>query len=276
MTTPQTIALNARSLMVRRGPKTLLDGVSITLRPGRVFAVIGPNGAGKSTLLRVLAGELVPDEGEVLLHGRPLSAWSSSHLARLRAVLPQESDLRFPFRVEEVVRLGRIPHAGGGDSAHDHTVAQEALHLTGLAPLSQRLYPTLSGGEKQRVHLARALAQLRPARGASAPAGRVLLLDEPTASLDLAHQHAVLKIARSLAVREQVAVLAILHDLNLALGYADEVVVLREGRLVASGSVRETLSPELIASVFGVSARRLDLPGYSRGQLLLGPAAQPI
>ncbi len=262
--------LSAADLVVCRGDRALLDGVSLGLVAGRVTAVIGPNGAGKSTLLRVLSGELAPGSGAVALLGRPLAAWPVGELARHRAVLPQESDLRFPFRVEEVVRLGRIPHPGGGDTAADHEFARAALARVDLAAFADRLYPTLSGGEKQRVHLARALAQLQPAPGEPSPAARVLLLDEPTASLDLAHQHSVLALARSLARREGVAVLAILHDLNLALAYADEVAVLARGRVVAAGPVVATLTPELVRHVFGLPSRLVSGPDLARPQLLFG------
>jgi len=267
-------SLAASDLVVRRGGRALLDGVSLALHPGRVTAVVGPNGAGKSTLLRVLSGELAPDSGAVSFHDRALADWAPGDLARRRAVLPQESDLRFPFRVEEVVRLGRVPHPRGGDSAHDRRLAREALARVDLAALADRVYPTLSGGEKQRAHLARALVQLQPASDAVAPEGRVLLLDEPTASLDLDHQHSVLTLARELALRERVAVLAVLHDLNLVLAYADGLVVLARGRVVAAGPVSGTLTPGLIREVFGVPARVIELPGSARRQLLLGPAAE--
>jgi iron complex transport system ATP-binding protein len=246
--------LSAAGLSVRRGDRALLEDASLALAPGRVTAVIGPNGAGKSTLLRAITGDLRPDAGSVSFLGRPLADWPVAELARHRAVLPQESDLSFPFRVEEVVRLGRIPHPGGGDSSHDKIVALDCLRQVDLSALADRVYPTLSGGEKQRVHLARALAQLRPAPGVPTPAARALLLDEPTASLDLSHQHAVLALARELALREGVAVLAILHDLNLVLSYADDLVVLRRGRVVASGPAATTLTPALIQDVFAVRA----------------------
>lgn len=265
--------LSAVGVTVRRGGRALLDDASLTLAPGRVTAVIGPNGAGKSTLLRAVTGDLRPDAGAVSILGRPLGDWPVADLARHRAVLPQESDLSFPFRVEEVVRLGRIPHPGGGDAAPDKIIALDCLAQVDLSALADRVYPTLSGGEKQRVHLARALAQLRPAPGVAAPAARALLLDEPTASLDLSHQHEVLRLARDLAKRENVAVLAILHDLNLVLAYADDLVVLKRGRVVASGPVDETLTPALIREVFDVPARLLDLPGQTRRQLILGPSA---
>jgi iron complex transport system ATP-binding protein len=273
---PMHPILTANELSVLRGGRTLLDRVSLRLTPGRVTAVVGPNGAGKSTLLKALAGEFSPDSGEIAFEGRPLAGWRPQAIARRRAVVPQESDLRFPFLVEQVVRLGRIPHADGGEGPLAQRFAREALAVVDLLALSVRHYPTLSGGEKQRVHLARALAQLRAGPGEAAPAGRVLLLDEPTASLDLAHQHSVLALARRLAVNEAVAVLAVLHDLNLVLTYADDVVVLRGGRVVADGTVESTLTPELVSEVFGVPARLVPpeqaSPG-TRAQLLLGPCA---
>lgn len=268
-----TPVLTATDLVVRRNSRALLDCVSLSLAPGRVTAVIGPNGAGKSTLLRVLSGELAPDSGGVAFVDRPLAAWPVGELARHRAVLPQESDLHFPFRVEEVVRLGRIPHPGGGDSSVDHTIARAALAQVDLTAFADRIYPTLSGGEKQRVHLARALAQLQPDPASLPAVARVLLLDEPTASLDLAHQHSVLSLARDLAEKENVAVLAILHDLNLVLTYADDLVILAGGRVAASGPVASTLTAALIREVFAVPARLIDLPGGGRRQLILGPAA---
>lgn len=262
--------LTATDITVRRGDRALLDRVSLALAPGRVTAVIGPNGAGKSTLLRILSGELAPDSGSVAFLDHPLSDWPVADLARHRAVLPQESDLSFPFRVEEVVRLGRIPHPGGGDSSADHALARAALDHVGLANFAERLYPTLSGGEKQRVHLARALVQLEPDPESAKPAARVLLLDEPTASLDLAHQHAVLSLARDLARRENVAVLAILHDLNLALAYADDLVALFCGRVAAAGDIAHTLSPALVGEVFGVHAVFLAATETSPAHLAFG------
>jgi iron complex transport system ATP-binding protein len=166
-------------------------------------------------------------------------------------VVSQHSELAFPFTVREVVLLGRTPHPGRGDAAADHAAADHALALVGLAERAAQPYPTLSGGERQRVHFARALAQLE-----GAPEGpRALLLDEPTASLDLAHQHALLAQTRTLARREGFGVLVVLHDLNHALAYADDVLVLARGRAVAAGPVASTLSAELASEVFGFQLR---------------------
>jgi iron complex transport system ATP-binding protein len=261
--------LAATAVSARRGDRLVLDNVSCDARPGRVLAVLGPNGAGKSTLLRLLAGEFPPDSGAIAFASRPLSTWTPADLALRRAVVSQGSELAFPFTVLEVVRLGRTPHPGRGDTPADLAACRAALAAVDLSDRAGQPYPTLSGGERQRVHLARALAQL-----ADTPAGpRALLLDEPTASLDLSHQHASLALARDLAKREHVAVLVILHDLNLALAYADDVLVLRDGRVAATGPVASTLTPALIREVFGVPARLVDLPGHDRRQLILGPSA---
>lgn len=236
--------LRAERLAVRRGPCTVLQGVDLELRPGEVFGVLGPNGAGKSTLLGALSGELAPAQGRVLLDGRELAAWSGAERAQRLAVLPQSSTLNFAFRVEEVVALGRLPHASGwqrdGEIVAAALVAADAVHLAG------RSYLALSGGERQRVHLARVLAQLWP--GA---AGQVLLLDEPTAMLDPLHQHTILQAVQALAARG-VAVLVILHDLNLAARYCDRLLLLERGRVQALGSPAEVLQAAPLQAVFGL------------------------
>jgi iron complex transport system ATP-binding protein len=232
---------------VRIGDAVLVDRASTAVRPGRLTAVVGPNGAGKTTLLQVASGERDPSSGTVAMDGVPLGALAPADQARRRAVLPQQSRLRFAFSVLEVVVMGRTPHARGGESARDWRVAEAALRSVGMAGLSDRSFPTLSGGEQQRVHLARALAQVwdPPATG-----HRYLLLDEPTASLDLGHQQQVLRTARRLA-DDGASVLAILHDLNLAAQFADRVVVMAGGRIRAQGPAGEVLTPGLIGEVFG-------------------------
>jgi iron complex transport system ATP-binding protein len=218
------------------------------VKPGEVVAVTGPNGAGKSTLLKVLTGELKPTSGTVFMQERALSLWPLRERARLRAVLPQDFMLSFPFMALEVVLMGRSPH-GHGESRRDYDIAYQALALTGVGNLAGRLYPTLSGGERQRVQLARVLAQIweAPVDGRS----RYLLLDEPTASLDLSHQHATLRIARDFA-RQGAGVLAVLHDLNLAAQYADRIVILQAGRMLADGPPLQVLQPELIDRAFAM------------------------
>lgn len=240
--------LTTREVSIRVAGRSLIESVTLTITPGEVLALLGPNGAGKSTLLKALTGELAPSSGNVHMNARPLSAWSPLQRARRRAVLPQHSNLSFPFTVFEVVLMGRSPH-GGGDSAADHHAARQALAATETAHLSERLYPTLSGGERQRVQLARVLAQIWDPLPNAEPC--YLLLDEPTANLDLSHQHATLRLARRFA-RAGVGVLAVLHDLNLAAEYADQLAVLRQGRLEVVGTPAAVLTPAIVSRTFAM------------------------
>ncbi len=245
--------LSLDDVTVRTGHATLLDGVSLDVRPGEVLAVVGANGAGKTTALRVLTGEVPPSAGAARLDGVPLAELDGPALAQRRAVLPQASALPFDFAVLDVVMLGRTPHRAGRDA--DLAAAHRAMRAAGIGALADRRYPTLSGGEQQRVHLARALAQLdAPGDGA-----RYLLLDEPTSALDIAHQHAVLRTARQRAAAGD-GVLAVLHDLNHAAQYADRVAVLARGRLVACGPPRDVLTPDVVGRAFGVAVVVTDHP----------------
>lgn len=249
------VILEAEGIAVRRETRALLREASLALRTGELVIIVGPNGAGKSTLLRVLSGEFAPSAGTVTLRGRELGRWRKDELARVRAVLPQNSALDFPFTVFEVALLGRLPHARGmHPTRRDRQIAWAALELTSTAELSARLYPTLSGGERQRVQLARVLAQIW-----ESDEPRCLLLDEPTTNLDLVHQHATLKIARAFAERNT-GVIAVLHDLNLAAQYADRVAVLHRGEIVAIGPVSDALAPELVHRVFGLETVALRHP----------------
>jgi iron complex transport system ATP-binding protein len=248
--------LRARDLHYRAGGLDLLHGVSLDVAAGSVHAVLGPNVAGKSTLLRLLSGERTPHAGGVSLNGRGLADWPLPQLARQRAVLPQHHELAFAFSVEEVVRLGRLPATQHGP-AHERAIIDAALEITATAYLRERRYTALSGGERARVQLARVLAQIwEPV----APGPRLLLLDEPTASLDLAHQHHCLRIARAFAARD-VAVLAVLHDPNLVLDYADSVTLLCCGEVVAQGAPAHALSAERLARVYGVPVEIFDAGG---------------
>jgi iron complex transport system ATP-binding protein len=247
--------IEARRVSMRAGKALLVRDVSLGVAPGEVVALIGPNGAGKSTLLRLLAGDAAPSSGEVLLAGRPLAAWAPRDLARVRAVLPQESTLAFAFTALDVVMMGRAPHTSGGERPEDFAAARRALAIVGLGGFEGRLYPTLSGGERQRVHLARVIAQI----GSGGREERYLLLDEPTSSLDLAHQHGALRIARGMA-REGAGVLVVLHDLNLAAQYADRIGVLSGGSLLAAGSPRQVLTREILREAFQIEARIVPAP----------------
>jgi len=233
--------------------KHLLSEASLTLQPGSVVGLIGPNGAGKSTLLRLLTGELKPTSGEILIDGRKMSSLAPGELSRRRAVVAQSTPLSFPFTVLEVVLLGVTVPGFGISRPGAQAAALDALRTVGLGRFEDRLYTELSGGERQRVHIARALCQLATAKR---PYGETaaLLLDEPTSSLDLAHQGMVLGEARRQA-RMGRAVLAILHDLNLAALYADVVVLLSAGRIVAMGTAAEVMRDDLLSEVYGCELR---------------------
>ncbi|MFE9118005.1 heme ABC transporter ATP-binding protein [Streptomyces sp. NPDC007172] len=233
------VALESRELVVDLGGRAVLDGVGLRVRTGEVVALVGPNGAGKSTLLAALAGDVAAASGAVRIDGRALADWPAPALALRRAVLPQQAALSFPFPVEEVVRMGRAPWAGTVREDEDDAVVAEAMAAAEVTGFAGRPFDALSGGERARVALARVLAQRAP----------VLLLDEPTAALDLRHQELVLRICRERA-RAGDAVVVVLHDLGLAAAYADRVAVLHEGRLAAEGPPREVLTEELIGRVY--------------------------
>lgn len=244
------MSLRLAAASVERGGARLLDEVSITVEGGRVTALLGPNGAGKSTALGVLAGDSAPCRGEASLDGRPMSDFSPTALARRRAVVPQSARPAFAFRVDEYVALGQMPFGPATLTDVQSRVAA-ALADAGCSALHSRDIGTLSGGEFQRVQFARALAQLAPCVDG---ATTYLLLDEPTSALDLAHQAALLRKLRALARRGH-GVLAVLHDLNLALHVADAMVVLDGGRVAGAGPPEEVLTEELIESVWEVPVR---------------------
>jgi len=227
------------------GP-ALLDDINISLEPGNILGLAGPNGAGKSSLLRLIAGDIQSNGGELTLGGQPLGHWTPQQRAQRLAFLPQMSLLSFPYTVEEVVLLGRTPHASGSEI--DREILEQVLELTDTLDLRHRLYTQLSGGERQRTQLARVFAQVWD--GASL-AGKLLLLDEPTSALDLAHQQQMLSAVQLLARRGCAVVLAI-HDLNLAASIADTVLVLDNGRQVALGAPQQIFTPELFKQVFQV------------------------
>lgn len=219
----------------------LLDGIDVAFARGRFAVVLGPNGAGKSTLLRVATGLARPAAGTVTYGGRAISTFTPIELARMRAVLSQHVELAFPLPAADVVMMGRYPHFGQVPTARDRAIVDDALALVGLAARRGQPYGTLSGGERQKAHLARVLAQLWPADAPNiakasdtAPALRVLFLDEPTASLDVHYQLAVLDLARAF-VADGGTVVAVLHDLNVALRYADHMVLLDGGGVVYDG-----------------------------------------
>jgi iron complex transport system ATP-binding protein len=228
-------SLEARGAGVRAGERWLARGIDFAIAPGEVVALVGPNGAGKSTVLRLLAGDIAPAEGQVLIDGRPVDAFSPRELALRRAVLPQQTVLEFAFTAREVVTMGRAPRRGDADE----TVVTRELHRTDALHVAERIYPSLSGGEQARVALSRVLAQEAP----------ILLLDEPTASLDLRHQQMIMEVGRQIAAAGGLVVV-ILHDLNLAAAFGDRVCVMRDGRIVADGVPWQTMTETLLSDVF--------------------------
>jgi ABC-type cobalamin/Fe3+-siderophores transport system ATPase subunit len=222
-------------------PVPALDRVSCGVDPGRLAAVVGPNGSGKTTLVRALAGLAVPETGEVRLQGRPVTSWSRPELARIMAVVSQREEVTFALRVEETVMLGRYAHLGplGAPRAADRAVVADTLARCDVADLARRPVDTLSGGEWQRVRVARALAQ-EP---------RVLVLDEPTAALDVRHEMELFELIRSL-VDGGLAGLVITHHINLAARFADRIVLVDRGRIVADGAPSVVLRREAVSQVF--------------------------
>ncbi|UUC95052.1 MULTISPECIES: heme ABC transporter ATP-binding protein [Comamonas] len=244
---PSSLECRNLGVGVAKGPR--LATVDVRIAAGRFTAILGPNGAGKSTLMSMLVGERAPQSGQVLLDGLELSGHAMEGLARRRSVMPQDCSVAFDFTAQEVVELGRYPHRHqpGTDEAQ---IGAQAMALTGVDHLAQRSINTLSGGERARTHLARALAQIwqPPADGAA----RWLLLDEPTAALDLAHQHHAMRLLRHWAGQQGVGVVAVIHDLNLALRYADDVLVLGGDAGVHHGAVLDLLQPALVRQVWGM------------------------
>ncbi|GJD49173.1 Hemin import ATP-binding protein HmuV [Methylobacterium crusticola] len=268
------LLLEARDLGYRVGGRDLVRGVALRVEAGSLQAVVGPNGAGKSTLLRLLCGELRPTRGQVAYAGEPVERIPPWRLAGLRAVLPQSARLAFSFSVAEVARIGLDGVGRRRDARAEAAILARALEQADVAHLAARAYQSLSGGEQARVQFARVLCQL--AAGRTVAARQVLFLDEPTASLDLRHQCAVLDAAADLA-RQGAGVVAILHDLNLAAAYAGTLLVLHEGRLVEQGPPGRVLRDDVIASVFGVRWRVGWTPGPGQPFLLPQPgvAAAP-
>ncbi|WP_413775527.1 MULTISPECIES: heme ABC transporter ATP-binding protein [Microbacterium] len=236
-----TVRLRGAGLTVRVGEgRTILDDASIDVHSGEIHALVGPNGAGKSTLFGVLAGDVTAHAGTVELDGRPLDRVAPRMLARQRAVLLQENTVTFPFSAEQVVRMGRTPWARTPAAEEDDDLVSSAMAQTEVTTLRARAVPSLSGGERARVALARVIAQ----------STGILLLDEPTAALDLKHHEDVMRLIRTRA-DAGIAVAIVLHDLNAALAHADRVTLLADGRVAATGTASEVLSAERIEQVYG-------------------------
>jgi iron complex transport system ATP-binding protein len=237
--------LEARNISVKYGPRLAVSEVSLTLAPHEVTTIIGPNGAGKSTVLRTLNAGVPAVSGEILLDGRPLNSYSRRAIARRIAVVAQEAELRFPVTVFEFVLGGRYAWSTSGwgwETSQDVAVAQEILYETQLEDLRNRLMSELSGGERQRAVLARALAT----------EAATLLLDEPTANLDLAHQATILSLVRKRCERLGTAALVVTHDLNLAAEFSSHVLLMKDGKSFGFATPDEVLKPDLLENLFAV------------------------
>jgi iron complex transport system ATP-binding protein len=239
-------ALSFEGVAFSYGRADVLCGVDLEIPEGQVAAVLGPNGAGKTTLIRLAAGSLIASRGAVRLFGQPLQALTPKQRARAVAVVPQESRVLYEFSVREVVLMGRSPHLGllGLDGPKDRAVADEAMVRTGVGELGSRAFRTLSGGEKQRAIVARALTQ----------ESRLLLLDEPTTFLDLRHQLDLYELLIGLARERGRTLVLASHDLNLAARYCDRLILLHAGRIVADGAPERVLLPAILREVYGVEA----------------------
>jgi len=240
-----TAILEAQAVSMVVGGATLVDGIDLRIAAGEMVAIVGPNGAGKSTLLRMLSGGLRPTRGQIRLKQRDIHLYAPRALAHHRAMLSQHVNVTFPFTVEEIVHMG----AGDAGRAAAQRLVDAALEEVGLTPFSHRQLPTLSGGEQQRAHFARVLVQLACGERLHGPG--LLLLDEPTSSLDMRHQIDLVETARRRA-QNGTAVIAVLHDLNLAMRFADRIVLLHRGKLAVDGGRTDAITAETIRRIFEV------------------------
>jgi iron complex transport system ATP-binding protein len=256
--------LAATNLVFRAGHRVLIDRVSARFEPTQLHLIIGPNGAGKSTLIRLLARLLRPGEGHVLYDGHDVAHRKERELAQCRAVLSQAVEVAFSLSVRELVLMGRYPHFTARPGATDLHICEEVMQFFDVTGLADRSYGTLSGGEKQRVHFARVLAQIwRPLDGAT----RLLFLDEPLTFLDIRHQIDFMEKIRIFALQKDVIVVGVVHDLNLAVQFADRLLLLHNGRVLADGPTRNVLIEEHLRTAFAVSPVLLTNPATGKTHL---------
>ncbi len=259
--------ITARDIQVRIGKKPILHGVDFVAKPGEVTAIVGPNGSGKTTLLRALTDEIVWT-GQVQINGRDIGAYKTWDLAAVRAVLPQAATLAFPFTVIEVVRMG----LRSGIHGDRDIVAQRALAMVGLGGYEQRFFQELSGGEQQRAHLARVLCQVWDPVVDGVP--RWMLLDEPVASLDIGHQLLIMRCLEDFAKRGG-GVIAVMHDLNLTAMVADMVTIISDGRVIASGPVKEVFTDASLSAAYHCQLRANTIPD-DHAAFILPQVAQSV
>jgi iron complex transport system ATP-binding protein len=248
--------LKTENIYFRIGKKLILNGIDAQFNPGEFNMILGPNGSGKSTFLKIFSGEIKGYEGSVFYNGKKIDQHNKEELAKYRAVMSQQPELIFPLMVEEVVMMGRYPHFTFNPNKKDEAICNAVMERMNLASFKERNYLTLSGGEKQRVQYARVLAQIweKPATGF-----RYLFLDEPLNSLDVNYQQEFLQIAREFT-NDETVLIAVMHDINLAVQYADKLFFLKEGELAAHGKPKDILSSQLIKDVFDVKATLINNP----------------
>ena len=259
-----TLQLRAEGISFAYQDKSVLNEIDLAIKPGELVGLIGPNGSGKSTLIKCLSRVLVPQRGRVWLDGHTLASLDPQQIARHIAVVPQAVELPPGFTAFEIVLMGRVPHLDWwqNENARDKEIARAAMEATGTWLLAERLVNQLSGGERQRVVIARALAQ-EP---------EVLLLDEPTAHLDVKHQIEVMELVRRLNRERGLAVLVVFHDLNLAAQYCSRLVLFKEGRVYKTGSPREVIAPDVLREVYGIELLVFPHPQNQRPMAVVGAA----
>lgn len=238
--------LSLKNISYSAGHLQILNDVSMDVQKGELFVIAGSNGAGKSTLLKIACGELKTPKGGIDIQGKPFKKWKPNELAQFAAVLQQQTILTLPFTVKEVVMMGRYPHYRKAPSNNDEQIVMTALEKVGITHLAERSYLHLSGGEQQRVQLARVFAQIAASDKYET---RYLFMDEPSNNLDIRHQHNSLQIAKEFAAQGH-CVIAILHDLNLALQYADKMLLLKKGNTVAYGKPRDIINGTSMSDTF--------------------------
>lgn len=261
------IAVN--QLGFKAGNKQLLDNINFNAMPGEVLAIIGANGAGKSTLLKLLSREILPSDGSIFFGERDLADIASKDLARNRAILTQQHILSLAFTAKELVLMGRYPHFDRQPTGHDYQIVAKVMDDTGITHLAGRSYDTLSGGEQQRVQLARVMAQI-----ADVPSAW-LFLDEPTNGLDLLHQQQLLQQARRMAA-QGFGVICVLHDINHAITYADKILVLKHGRQLAYGAPAEVIDAGLIYETFGINVKIFNSDDYAHPIIVTAGVAHQL
>lgn len=238
--------IEVHNVSYRANGRLLLNSIHFRARPGEVCAVVGANGAGKSTFLKLLSRELRPHSGTIEMNGKSLNSYNHLEMARIRAVLAQHNSVSLPFKVNEIVMMGRYPFTGHRSLSQDKDIVEKCLSYLDVGHLADRLYPTLSGGEQQRVQLAKTLAQVWEVPNA------YLFLDEPTTGLDLKHQYQLIATANQLA-QQGYGIVAIIHDLNMALNYTDRVLLLTKGAVHSFGKPGDVLTSAHIRESFGVA-----------------------